>query len=95
MSQRASAADAFVPLDPTSTTEARANAASTASTGLKVVPKAGPGSDFTPLQVPGVVHATGGVGGKATITLERDGEKVTGIRIECVCGQVIELACSY
>jgi len=94
MSQRASAADAFVPLDPTAATEARA---STASAGFKVVPKAGPSSDFTPLQVPGVphVHATGAMGGRPVITLERDGEKVTGIRIECGCGQVIELACSY
>lgn len=94
MSQRASAADAFVPFDPTSATEARA---STAPAGFKVVPKSGSSPDFTPLQVPGVphVHATGGPGGKPIITLERDGERVTGIRIECGCGQVIELACSY
>jgi hypothetical protein len=94
MSERASAADAFVPLDPTSAPGAKAGAA---PVGLKVVPKSGPGSDFTPLQVPGVphVHSAAGVGGKPIVTLERDGERVTGIRIECVCGQVIELACSY
>jgi hypothetical protein len=94
MSQRVSAADAFVPLDPASATEGKA---STASAGLKVVAKSASDLDFTPLQVPGVphVHATGGRGGKPVVTLERDGERVTGVRIECPCGQVIELACSY
>ena len=29
------------------------------------------------------------------VTLQRDGEKITAIRIECVCGQVIELGCEY
>ncbi|MGE3309184.1 MAG: hypothetical protein AB7O66_04375 [Limisphaerales bacterium] len=29
------------------------------------------------------------------VTLHKDGEHVTGIRIECGCGQVIELACTY
>ena len=94
MSQRASAADAFVPLDPGSGTPTKPG---TAPASLKVVPKSGPGSDFTPFQLPGVphVHTTVGLGAKPIITLERDGERVTGIRIECVCGQVIELTCSY
>ncbi|HWD93781.1 MAG TPA: hypothetical protein VG938_15685 [Verrucomicrobiae bacterium] len=29
------------------------------------------------------------------VTLQRDGEQVTGIRIQCSCGQVIDLACVY
>jgi hypothetical protein len=29
------------------------------------------------------------------VTLQRDNNVVTGIRIECACGQVIELACVY
>jgi hypothetical protein len=29
------------------------------------------------------------------VTLQRDGERVTGIRIQCSCGQLIELACVY
>ena len=94
MNSRASAADAFVPLDPGPAPEAKAGSA---PAGLKVVSKPGPAIDFTPLQVPGVphVHAAPARSGKPAITLERDGERVTGIRIECVCGQVIELACSY
>jgi hypothetical protein len=30
-----------------------------------------------------------------TITVQREGTRITFIRIECVCGQVIELACDY
>jgi len=29
------------------------------------------------------------------VTLQREGDRVTGIRIACLCGQVIELACAY
>ena len=29
------------------------------------------------------------------VTLQRDGERVTQIRIQCGCGQVIELDCEY
>lgn len=29
------------------------------------------------------------------VTLQRDGERVTHIRVECSCGEVFELACEY
>jgi len=29
------------------------------------------------------------------VTLQRDGDKITSIHIECSCGQVIDLACEY
>jgi hypothetical protein len=32
---------------------------------------------------------------KPVITLQRSGDTVTTIRIECGCGQVIDLACQY
>ena len=32
---------------------------------------------------------------KPQVTLQRDGERVSAIRIQCGCGQVIELACVY
>jgi len=32
---------------------------------------------------------------KPAVTLQRNGEKVTAIRIQCGCGQVIELNCVY
>lgn len=34
-------------------------------------------------------------GSPPKITLERDGERVTHIRIACACGEVFELACDY
>jgi hypothetical protein len=34
-------------------------------------------------------------GAQPVVTLEKDGDRVTRIRIECTCGQVIELDCEY
>ena len=34
-------------------------------------------------------------GSEPTVTLKRDGERVTQIIVQCSCGQVIELACEY
>ncbi len=50
---------------------------------------------------PGVDTATGSVSpiGKSSdeprVTLQREGDRVTGITIHCTCGQVLNLACSY
>ncbi len=33
--------------------------------------------------------------GEPRVTLQRDGERVSAIRIQCACGQVVELACVY
>jgi hypothetical protein len=93
MSSAAATQDSFVPFDPV-------HGPMTASPGsianLKVVPKAEAGPAFAPLTIPGSAPAHGiAAQGKPVVTLQRDGERVTGIRIECVCGQIIELACSY
>ncbi len=29
------------------------------------------------------------------VSVQRDGDRVTGIRIQCSCGQVMEIACLY
>lgn len=29
------------------------------------------------------------------VTLQRDGERITGIRVQCTCGQTMDLACLY
>ena len=68
----------------------------------------GPSPAFTPLRPQadpvaggngmGHGHGSESGGGKVrepVVTLTKDGDKVTGIRIECGCGQVIELACAY
>lgn len=31
---------------------------------------------------------------KPTLTLQRDGDRVTHVRVECTCGQVFELECA-
>jgi len=97
MSQPAASPDAFVPFNPLSNSGAQAAANSTAPSSLKVVPKSDAPAAFVPLQSPDAVHAHAATGshGKPVITLQREGERVTGIRVECACGQVIELACSY
>jgi hypothetical protein len=40
-------------------------------------------------------HLSGGAGTKPNVTLQRVGDRVKQIRIQCVCGQVIELDCLY
>ncbi len=35
------------------------------------------------------------VTGEPKVTLERDGDRITSIKIQCGCGHVIELACAY
>jgi hypothetical protein len=36
-----------------------------------------------------------GPGHDPVVTLQREGDRVTGIRITCRCGEVIDLACVY
>ena len=88
------AAESFVPFDPVPPPDQKAGGT---APGLKVVPKGEAGTSFSPLpSAPSShAHANTGAAGKPVVTLQREGERITGIRIECVCGQVIELACSY
>ena len=39
-------------------------------------------------------HGTTQPSVKPTLTLQRDGDRVTHVRVECPCGQVIELECA-
>lgn len=43
---------------------------------------------------PGCAHA-GNPSAKPTVTLQKDGDRVTHIRVQCGCGEVIELECAY
>ena len=88
------AAESFIPFDPVPIPGQKPGVT---VPGLKVVPKGEVERSFTPLQSPASahVHAGASAAGKPVVTLQRDGDRVTGIRIECVCGQVIELACSF
>jgi hypothetical protein len=37
----------------------------------------------------------GNISPQPKITCQREGDRITHIRIQCACGQVIELACEY
>jgi len=51
---------------------------------------------FHPLaQAPAHPPALPNTHGEPTLTLEREGDRVARIRIQCPCGNVIELACDY
>jgi hypothetical protein len=62
---------------------------------LKVLPQAEAAAIFEPMPVSGRPEQSAKSCGKPSVTLQRQGEVVSGIRIECGCGQVIELACAY
>jgi len=49
---------------------------------------------FEPLATGGRAEQPAKACGRPSVTLQRQGEVVSGIRIECSCGQVIELVCA-
>ncbi len=98
-------AEDFVPFEP-----APPRGSVESGPRLKVVPKPDPSAgatEFAPLETPDG-NSTGTPTGKTpssshnnlnssapSVSLERDGDRITAIRIECCCGQIIELSCSY
>ena len=84
--------DSFVPL-----AAALISKGETAAHQLKVLPRgqADAKSVFEPLPSCMRSEPPAQACGRPSVTLQRQGEVVSGIRIECGCGQVIELACSY
>jgi hypothetical protein len=44
---------------------------------------------------PGAAAAEGQPCSQPVITLQRNGEVISAIRIQCKCGQVIDLSCTY
>ncbi|HWD21206.1 MAG TPA: hypothetical protein VHB20_18205 [Verrucomicrobiae bacterium] len=72
-------ADTFVPLVRPS---AAPQETAFAPIGVKIHSPAKPPSAAEPCRQP-------------SVTLQRDGDKVTSIRIECSCGQIVDLACEY
>jgi len=82
--------DTFIPLvtAPVSTLD-------TAMLLLKVLPQAEAKAVFEPLPEGQRPELPAKGCGPPSVKLQRQGEVVSGIRIECGCGQVIELACAY
>jgi hypothetical protein len=62
---------------------------------LKVLAQAEAKTVFQPLSEGGKPERSAKTCGRPSVSLQRQGEVVSGIRIECGCGQVIELACAY
>jgi hypothetical protein len=88
--------DPFLPFQLAPAPPLAAPAPSVGSRGdLKLPSRAEGAPPFLPVQMSGNAPGHGPHSGRPTITLERDGDRVTGIRVECACGQVIELACRY
>lgn len=58
---------------------------------FKPAPRPAPEPSPPPPASPHALHA----GNPPKITLERDGDRVTHIRIACSCGEVFELVCDY
>jgi len=83
--------DSFVPLiaGPVSAGDA-------GSPGVRVLAQGQAKSAFEAMMKPNAPPAPSNNNCKRpTVTLQKQGDVVSGIRIECTCGQVIELECSY
>jgi hypothetical protein len=69
--------------------------ADTAMFLLKVLPQAEAKPVFEPLAPCASQKQSAKKCTTPSVTLQRQGDVVSGIRIECGCGQVIELACVF
>jgi hypothetical protein len=87
--------DGFHPLLPGS---GSAPGGMSASGRLKILPAGEAQDKFQPVTPDHTAAASApscAAPQKPTITLQRDGQRVTHIRIQCSCGQVINLDCEY
>ena len=81
----------FVPL----TVSMRAAVPGSATPGKAASPSPG-ATRFRPLAAPGApTQPPHPAIGEPKLTVEREGDRVTRILIQCPCGHVIELACEY
>jgi hypothetical protein len=67
---------------------------------VTVVPQAESGQSFQTLEQAAATAmktaaSNGGKNCEPRLSVQRDGERITGIRIQCTCGQVVDLACVY
>ena len=65
---------------------------------VTVIPQNGAALPFQTLEDAAngaVTTANGKKNCEPRLSLQRDGERVTNIRIQCTCGQMLDLACIY
>jgi hypothetical protein len=81
----------FIPLFPGAKTSVRGGASQTFS---PVVSSSPPGP--SPTAFVNAPHAAAGQAHReVNIEIKRDGERISQIRIQCRCGELIELDCEY
>ena len=83
--------ESFVPLTAASPGENR-------EFRVTVIPQAGPAQPFQTLEQTASAApeiAAGKKNCEPRLSLQRDGERITNIRIQCSCGQTMDLACVY
>ncbi len=78
--------DSFVPLVPVKS--------KSTEPGFSALPSNGPAAKSA-ATVPRGPGAAPDACAKPIVTLQREGDVVTGIRIQCGCGQVVDLTCVY
>jgi len=84
------AMDSFIPLNAVATP-----VRDRAEFRVKVLKDAANLRPFQPLGRPSAPGAHGKADCEPKVTLEREGDRITGIHIQCTCGQVMELAVQY
>ena len=68
---------------------------------VTVIPKEGQTRPFQSLEKPATSFGGDSLSSsdkklcEPRISVQREGDRVTGIRVHCTCGQVMELACLY
>ena len=65
---------------------------------VTIIPQTGTAPAFQSLANPAARAdhpAAAGKCGTPHVSVQREGDRITGIRVQCACGQVMNLACVY
>ena len=81
--------ESFTPLVPATTGSREPAFTPIRSKGLA------PGTAPSAPTAPGAAGSDPEARSKPVVTLRRNGDIISGIRIQCACGQVVDLACVY
>jgi hypothetical protein len=84
--------DSFVPLTPAVPPGNRR-----ADSRVTIISQAEKAEPFRPLAASVTAHpaAAPGSGSEPRVAVQREGDRVSSIQIQCGCGRMIELACVY
>src|SRR5271169_4288166 len=82
--------DVFTPLTPAALASGGAPSAVSSAGAFKPLPSPGAAAAATSASA-----APGNCAAKPVITLQRKGNVVTSIRVQCSCGQVLDINCQY